>query len=365
VGGYVLSRVSVSAGLGSVVVVKKRQVPSILDQHRNRGSADVIEEMSTIMRFVHKCTRQLAAVLIAVLLLVGLIGVVGGVGAAQAYSRPGLPVETLMVPSAAMGRDIPVRFQGGGPRAVYLLDGLRARDDNSGWDIETPAFEYYYQSGVSVVMPVGGMSSFYTNWQAPAVGNGTTYNYQWETFLTSELPAYLAANKGISQSGNAVVGLSMAGSAALILAAYYPGQFSYAGSLSGFLNLSAGVWPTLVGFAMRDSGGFDATAMWGPGGGPAWQRNDPTVNVGRLVSNGTRIWVYCGNGTPTELGGANLPAQLLETITLDSNKNFQAQYLTAGGSNGAFNFGAGTHGWGYWGAQLNAMKGDIQRTLGA
>lgn len=68
---------------------------------------------------------------------------------------------------------------------VHLLDGLRARDDNSGWDIETPAFENYFESGLSVVMPVGGMSSFYTNWQGPAVGNGGTYNYQWETFLTS------------------------------------------------------------------------------------------------------------------------------------------------------------------------------------
>ncbi len=84
-----------------------------------------------------------------------------------------------MVPSAAMGRDIPVRFQGGGPRAVYLLDGLRARDGNNGWDIETVAFETFFESGVSVVMPVGGMSSFYTNWQGPAVGNGQTYNYQW------------------------------------------------------------------------------------------------------------------------------------------------------------------------------------------
>ncbi|MDT5018581.1 MAG: diacylglycerol O-acyltransferase / trehalose O-mycolyltransferase [Mycobacterium sp.] len=203
-----------------------------------------------------------------------------------------------MVPSAAMGRDIPVKFQGGGKHAVYLLDGLRARDDNSGWDIETPAFEDYYQSGLSVVMPVGGMSSFYTNWQSPAVGNGGTYNYQWETFLTSELPSYLSAHKGVSSTGNAAVGLSMSAGSALILAAYHPGQFSYAGSLSGFLNLSNGIWPTLVGFAMRDAGGFDATAMWGPGGGPAWQRNDPTVNVGKLVSNGTRIWVYCGNGTP-------------------------------------------------------------------
>jgi diacylglycerol O-acyltransferase / trehalose O-mycolyltransferase len=317
------------------------------------------------MTLVHNCVRRLGAPVMAALLLVGLVGFPGGAGTAQAYSRPGLPVENLMVPSAAMGRDILVRFQGGGPRALYLLDGLRARDDNSGWDIETAAFEWYYQSGVSVVMPVGGMSSFYTNWQAPAVGNGRTQTYQWETFLTSELPAYLAANKGISTSGNAVVGLSMAGSAALILAAYHPGQFSYAGSLSGFLNLSAGIWPTLVGFAMRDSGGFDATAMWGPGGGPAWQRNDPTVNVGRLVANGTRLWVYSGNGTPTELGGADFPAQLLETITLDSNRNFQAQYLAAGGNNATFNFGAGTHGWGYWGSQLNAMKGDIQATLGA
>ena len=316
---------------------------------------------------VNNWLRRLITGALAAILLPGLITVAGGAATAGAYSRPGLPVETLMVPSAAMGRDIPVRFQGGGSKAVYLLDGLRARDDNSGWDIETAAFENYYESGLSVVMPVGGMSSFYTNWQGPAVGNGTTYNYQWETFLTSELPAYLSANKGISPSGNAVVGLSMSGSSALILAAYHPGQFRYAGSLSGFLNLSQGLWPTLVGFSMRDSGGFDAGAMWGPGGGPAWQRNDPTLQAARLASNGTRIWVYTGSGRPGDLGGGgDIPGQLLETITQDSNKAFQARYQAAGGRNGTFNFpNTGTHGWGYWGSQLNAMKSDIQRTLGA
>ncbi len=317
------------------------------------------------MKLMHSVRRRLLAGVLATLLLPALVAVAGGSATAGAYSRPGLPVETLMVPSPAMGRDIPVKFQGGGSKAVYLLDGLRARDDNSGWDIETAAFENYFESGLSVVMPVGGMSSFYTNWQGPAVGNGQRYNYQWETFLTSELPSYLAANKGVSPSGNAVVGLSMSGSSALILAANYPNQFRYAASLSGFLNLSDGIWPLLVGVAMRDAGGFDATAMWGLGGGPAWQRNDPTVNVGRLVGNGTRVWVYCGNGRPGELGGADFPAQLLESITLDSNKNFQRQYQAAGGSNGTFNFPAnGTHGWGYWGSQLNAMKPDIQRALG-
>ncbi|ANI40273.1 alpha/beta hydrolase [Mycolicibacterium vaccae] len=319
------------------------------------------------MQPVRNAARRLSVSALITLLLSGLIAVAGGSATAAAYSRPGLPVETLMVPSAAMGRDIPVRFQGGGPKAVYLLDGLRARDDNSGWDIDTAAFETFFESGLSVVMPVGGMSSFYTNWQGPAVGNGTTYNYQWETFLTSELPAYLAATKGISPTGNAVVGLSMSGSAALILAAYHPGQFSYAASLSGYLNLSEGLWPLLVSIAMRDAGGFSSTAMWGFGGGPAWKRNDPTLNVGKLVANGTRIWVYCGTGRPGELGGGgDVPGQVLEAITLDSNRNFQRAYQAAGGTNGVFNFPAnGTHGWGYWGSQLNAMKPDIQRVLGA
>ena len=318
------------------------------------------------MKFFHHWARRLTAALFAALVLPGLIGVAGGAATAGAYSRPGLPVETLMVPSGAMGRDVMVKFQAGGPHAVYLLDGLRARDDNSGWDIETNAFEKFYQSGVSVVMPVGGMSSFYTNWNSPAVGNGTTQTYNWETFLTSELPAYLSANKGISPSGNAAVGLSMSGSASLILAAYHPGTFRYAGSLSGFLHLSDGVWPTLVGVAMRDAGGFDATAMWGPGGGPTWQRNDPTLNVGRLASNGTRLWVYTGNGTPSELGGSDLPASFLEGLTRDSNIAFQQQYLAAGGGNATFNFPPnGTHSWGYWGAQLDAMKSDLVRTLGA
>ena len=102
----------------------------------------------------------------------------------------------------------------------------------------------------------------------------------------------------------------MSGSSALILAAYYPGQFRYAGSLSAFLNPSAGPWPGLIGLAMNDSGGFSSA--------------------------------------------------------LQSNFNFRDQYVAAGGNNAVFNFPpTGTHTWGYWGAQLNQMKPDIQRTLGA
>jgi diacylglycerol O-acyltransferase/trehalose O-mycolyltransferase len=309
-----------------------------------------------------KWIRRWCIAIAAVALLPGLV--VGHAPTAHAA------VEVLMVPSPSMGRDIPVQFQGGGPKAVYLLDGLRARDDRNGWDIETGAFSWFDGSGLSVVMPVGGMSSFYTNWYRPAVGNGRTQTYKWETFLTSELPGWLAANRGISPSGNAVVGVSMSGSSALILAAYYPGQFSYAGSLSGFLNLSAGFWPVLVGVSMADAGGFNALDMWGVYGGPAWQRNDPMLQIGRLVANGTRIWVYSGNGNPTDLdaglGNAQIPAQFLEGLTIRTSKEFQSRYHAAGGRNAVFNFPPnGTHSWGYWGGQLQAMKPDIQRVLGA
>src|ERR1700712_3484099 len=93
--------------------------------------------------------RRLAAAVAAALFLPGLIGVVGGAGTAAAFSKPGLPVLYLDVPSAAMGRNIRIQFQGGGPHAVYLLDGLRAQDDASGWGVNTAALQWDYQSRAS------------------------------------------------------------------------------------------------------------------------------------------------------------------------------------------------------------------------
>ncbi|WP_276018564.1 alpha/beta hydrolase [Mycolicibacterium sediminis] len=311
--------------------------------------------------------KKVLGIGLAFTVMIGLAGV-AGTAPAQAFSRPGLPVEYLDVPSPSMGRNVRVQFQGGGQHAVYLLDGLRAQDDFNGWDINTPAFEWLHDSGLSTVMPVGGMSSFYVDWYRPAVGNGTTQTYMWETFLTKELPAWLAQNKGVSQTGNAAVGLSMSGGTALNLATYYPGQFRYAASLSGFLHLSDGFWPSLVGLAMNDAGGFKADDMWGPSSDPAWARNDPTVNVAKLVATGARIWVYCGNGTPSDLPGAEagIPQQFLESFTRGSNVDFQNAYVAAGGTNGTFNFPPdGTHSWPYWGQQLQQMIPDIQSTLGA
>ncbi|GAA2570719.1 esterase family protein [Mycolicibacterium diernhoferi] len=320
--------------------------------------------------------RPLRAMLVAIAAAATMVWVPAPT--AGAFSREGLPVEYLDVFSPSMNRNIRVQFQDGGAtapagaagsKAVYLLDGLRAQDDYNGWDINTAAFEWFYESGVSVVMPVGGQSSFYSDWYSPSSFNNQAYTYKWETFLTSELPQWLAANKQVSPTGNGVVGLSMAGGAALILAAYHPAQFTYAASLSGFLNPSSTFMKQAIRVAMLDSGGYNVDNMWGPPWDPAWKRNDPTEQVGRLVAAGTRLWIYCAPGGSTQLDenadpGQKFNADSLEGLAIGSNKKFQERYTAAGGRNATFDFPpAGNHSWAYWGAQLQALKPDLIATI--
>src|SRR5271169_5718408 len=137
-------------------------------------------------------------------------------------------VEYLMVPSAAMGRDIPVAFLAGGPHAVYLLDGFNAAPDVSNWVTAGNATNTLGGKGISVVAPAGGAYSMYTNWEQDG-------SKQWETFLSTELPDWLAANKGLAPGGHGVVGVSQGGYAAAALVTFHPDRFRYAGSLSGFL----------------------------------------------------------------------------------------------------------------------------------
>ncbi|EUA23788.1 esterase family protein [Mycobacterium xenopi 4042] len=45
--------------------------------------------------------------------------------------------------------------------------------------------------GISVVAPAGGAYSMYTDWEQDG-------SRQWDTFLSRELPDWLAANKGLA-----------------------------------------------------------------------------------------------------------------------------------------------------------------------
>jgi S-formylglutathione hydrolase FrmB len=263
-------------------------------------------------------------------------------------------VEYLMVPSAAMGRDIPVAFMAGGPHAVYLLDAFDAAPDVSNWVTAGNAMNTLAGKGISVAAPAGGAWSMYTDWELDG-------SKQWETFLSQELPDWLAANKGLAPNENAIVGVSQGGTAALTLATFHPDRFRYAGSISGFLTPSATFMNGAITAGMAQYGGVNTQAMWGAAQLLRWQNHDPNVHIQLLADDNTRLWIYSPAATvctdPAAMIGYCDQAQ-------GSNRKFYDHYRTVGGNNGHFDIPrSGQHDWGTWGPQLAAMSGDLIATI--
>src|SRR5690349_14960622 len=129
------------------------------------------------------------------LLLRGAFVVVLNLGFCDVASVNADAVEHLMVPSAAMGRDIPVAFKAGGPHAAFMLDAFDAAPDVSNWITAGNAINTLAGKGISVAAPAGGAYSMYTNWEQDG-------GKQWETFLSTELPDWLASNKGLAPTGH-------------------------------------------------------------------------------------------------------------------------------------------------------------------
>lgn len=286
----------------------------------------------------------LLRMLCAVALTLGMVA--GSTGTAHAG------YETLMVPSAAMGRDIPVAFQAGGPHAVYLLDAFNAHPDVSNWVTAGNAMNTLAGSGLSVAAPAGGAFSMYTNWEKDG-------SKQWDTFLASELPDWLAANKGLVPGPHAAVGASQGGYAAMALATFHPDRFGYAGSMSGFLYPSSTTEGGEIVSGMQQFGGVDPYQMWGAPQLGRWKWHDPFVHVSLLAQNNTRIWVY------SPIGGASDPAAMIgrQSEAAGSARFFYQEYRMVSGHNGHFDFPEGDNGWGNWGPQLAAMSSDIAAAI--
>jgi len=271
-----------------------------------------------------------------------------------ANAKAAAAVEYLMVPSAAMGRDIPVAFMGGGPHAVYLLDAFDAGDAVSNWVTAGNAMNTLAGKGISVVAPAGGAYSLYTDWEQDG-------SKQWETFLSVELPDWLAANKVLAPGGHAVVGASQGGTAAVALGELHPDRFRYAGSMSGFLTPGATTLNGAITAGMMQYGGVDTRNMWGPAQLGRWKWHDPDAHIQLLVDNDTRLWVF----SPQTLT-ASYPAAMLGYAdqAQGSNRNFYGHYREVGGHNGHFDFPiSGDHGWSSWGPQLASMSGDLVASI--
>jgi S-formylglutathione hydrolase FrmB len=232
---------------------------------------------------------------------------------------------------------------------VILLDAFNAGPDVSNW-VGAGAFNTLAGKGISVAAPAGGAWSLYTDWEADG-------SKQWETFLSSELPDWLAANKGLAPGGHGIVGVAQGGTGALTLAAFHPDRFRYAGSMSGFLTPSATAMNGAITAGLAQFGGVNTQAMWGAAQLGRWKWHDPDVHAQLLVDNNTRLWVF----SPQTLTCSDVPAMIGYCDQAQgSNRSFYTQYRSVGGHNGHFDFPTGgEHDWSSWGPQLAAMSGDL------
>jgi S-formylglutathione hydrolase FrmB len=265
-------------------------------------------------------------------------------------------VESLMVPSGAMGRDIPVAFMSGGPHAVYLLDAFNAAPDVSNWVTAGNAMNTLAGKGISVVAPAGGGYSMYTDWEQDR-------SKQWDTFLSSELPDWLAANKGLAPGGHGAVGAAQGGYAAVALATFHPDRFRYAGSLSGVLTPERTGVDGAVRAVLKNDGGVDSVNMWGAPQFGRWKWHSPNAHAVLLADQNTRLWVYAPHsGSPSDDGAVGAGGQA--DIWQSTSRDFYASYRGVGGHNGHFDLGAGgANDWGTWSQQLGAMSGDLASNI--
>lgn len=281
-------------------------------------------------------------------------------------------VQRCTVWSPAMNQHIPVQIQPaqrGGNAGLYMLDGLRATKRTNAWLHDVNAARTFVDHNITLVMPVGGESSFYTDWNAPATYDfNNPVTYKWDTFLSKELPPYLERHFGVSPSNNSILGLSMGGTAALNLAALHPEQFRQVLSYSGYLTTTIPGGQTALRIALLDGGVYNLNAMWGSTFNPRRYENDPFLNMGNL--RGKDVYVSAGSAIPGPADGRYLPEHRASGMALEAVANFTTRLWSSkasltGVKHTAVFTNTGLHNWEQFGSQLEATKPRILNVMNA
>ncbi|AMY53557.1 MULTISPECIES: alpha/beta hydrolase [Nocardiaceae] len=280
-------------------------------------------------------------------------------------------LRTLKVDSPAMGAVVEVQVltpaAKSGPRpTLYMLSGIGEEDPhNSMWLRKGQAAEFFADKNVNVVLPLAGPGSFYTDWQRddPKLGR-----YQWETFLTEELPPLIDA--AVDGNGrNAIAGLSMGAQSAMMLAARNPDVYSGVASYSGCFASAEPLGQASIRAIVGAFGG-NADNMWGGPFDPAWAEHDSVANAESL--RGTDVYVSVGTGAPGRHESFDTAAGWDRVVVgglIEVGSNYCTHRLAdrLGQLNipATFDFTeTGTHSWPYWVEQLPKSWPTLAGSLG-
>ncbi|WP_433762446.1 alpha/beta hydrolase [Nocardia sp. CA-135398] len=272
----------------------------------------------------------------------------------------------LRVHSAAMDTDLLVKVLRAPDSSLpaptlYLLNGASGGADASSWPEQTDIVDFFRHDQVTVVTPMGGNGSYFTDWRNddPVLGR-----QRWTTFLTAELPPII--DSAFNGSGaDAIAGISMAATSVFQLALAAPGRYRAIGSYSGCVQTSDPLGQAMIDAVVLRWRG-NPINMWGPPNDPAWAANDPAVHAEML--RGTAIYVSTGTGIPGSLdtldghgirgNGGKLVGQLVNGGVLEAITNQCAhalhERLRQLDIPATFDLRpTGTHSWGYWQEDLH------------
>ncbi|OZC49257.1 esterase family protein [Rhodococcus sp. RS1C4] len=280
----------------------------------------------------------------------------------------------VFVDSPSMGKIVQVQVLLPAAQAVsrptlYVLDGVSAGKESnyaeSTWTQKTDIVDFFANKNANVVLPVGGSSSYYTDWNVPDPILGVN---MWETFLTQELPPLIDAR--FSGNGtNAIAGVSMGAQAAMDLITRHPDLYTGVAGLSGCYDNSQNNLKDAVRATVAMNGG-NATNMWGENADLRWVEHDPSRNAEALRGKDVYISVGTGLPGPYELGpggsGLEVAAQggPLEAAALYCTTLFDTRLRSLDIDATVVYRPYGIHQWVYWQDDLRESWPTLERALG-
>lgn len=232
----------------------------------------------------------------------------------------------INVRSQKMDKDVPVivitpdKYNDGESfPVIYLLHGFS--DNYTSWTKEGVVGRLSDQYGIIFVLPDGGYDSWYFD-------SKVTPEYQYETFVSSELVEYVDANyKTVrDRKGRAIAGLSMGGHGAMYLGIRHQDVFGSMGALSGGVDIRP--FPDRWGIAKRLGQKDECPQMW---------EDNTVINLTHLLQPGSMNIIFdCG----TEDFFFEVNCALHEKLL---DEKIPHEFYTR----------PGHHNWKYW---LNAIK---------
>lgn len=295
------------------------------------------------MRFFSK--KQIAASILCGLAL-GTLALVGSKGAA-APDHPHLPagvrMEDVRFHSNDLGHDVTYRVvlpatypPSAKLPVVWLLHG--AGDNHRSWTDKSDIADLAAH-GVMLVMP-DGENSYYVNFASSS-------KRRYEDYIIDEIIPDARRRFPVAatdRAENAIIGISRGGYGAVILALKHPQLFTFAGSLSGTLDVPERHYRWQEPFTS-----FGIRRTFGPMGSATRKQDDPFLVVANLPSEPQPTYLYLACGE--------------QEVLLPSNRRFAAML---GERNLPYTLDTvhGAHDWGVWNRQLPALESSLLEHLG-